>query len=60
LVNPFQIKEIAGAMKSITFVPELRNKLVEKGFQRSQMFSWDKTAKLFWESVEKTMQQAKS
>ena len=60
LVNPFQIKEIAEAMKSITFVPELRKRLVEKGFQRSRMFSWDKTARLFWESVEKTMQQAKS
>ena len=56
LVNPFQIKEITEAMKSITFVPELRKKLVEKGFQRSRMFSWDKTARLFWESVEKTMQ----
>ncbi len=60
LVSPFQTKEIAEAMKMITFVPDLRKKLVEKGFQRSRMFSWDKTAEQFWEAIEKTMQQAKS
>ena len=59
-VSPFHTKEIAEAMKKITFVPDLRKKLVEKGFQRSRMFSWDKTAEHFWEAVEKTMQQAKS
>jgi len=56
LVSPFQTKEIAEAMKKITFVPDLRKKLVEKGFQRSRMFSWDKTAELFWKAIEKTMQ----
>ncbi len=60
LVNPFEVKEIAGAMKNITFAPELRKKLVEKGFERSKTFSWDKTAKDFWKSIEQTMQQAKS
>ncbi len=60
LVSPFQTKEIAEAMKMITFVPDLRKKLVEKGFQRNRMFSWDKTAERFWEAIEKTMQQAKS
>jgi len=59
-VSPFHTKEIVEAMKKITFVPDLRKKLVEKGFQRSRMFSWDKTAEHFWEAVEKTMQQAKS
>ncbi len=60
LVSPFQTKEIAEAMKKITFVPDLRKKLVEKGFQRSRIFSWDKTAEYFWEAIEKTIQQAKS
>ncbi len=59
-VSPFQTKEIVDAMKKITFVPDLRRKLVERGLQRSQMFSWDKTAELFWKAIEKTMQQAKS
>jgi len=59
-VSPFHTKEIAEAMKKITFVPDLRKKLMEKGFQRSRMFSWDKTAEQFWEAIEKTMQHAKS
>jgi glycosyltransferase involved in cell wall biosynthesis len=60
LVNPFQTKEIAEAMKKITFAKDLRKKLVEKGFQRGRMFSWDKTAEQFWGAIEKAMQQAKS
>ena len=56
LVNPHDIREIAGAMKKITFVPDLRKKLTEKGFQRSKRFSWNKTAELFWKAIEKTMQ----
>ncbi len=59
LTDPFNIKEIAEAMKKVTFVTDLRKKLVEKGFQRSQMFSWDKTAEEFWKSIEKTLHQAK-
>ncbi len=55
LVNPFDTKEIADAMKKITFVPDLRKKLVRKGFQRSRLFSWDKAAEQFWEAVEKTV-----
>jgi glycosyltransferase involved in cell wall biosynthesis len=55
-VNPFNTKEIAQAMKKITFVPDLRKKLVKKGFQRSRMFNWDKTAEQFWKVIENTMQ----
>ncbi len=56
LVDPFDAEEIARAMKKITFVADLRKKLVKKGFQRSRVFSWDKTAERFWEAIEKTMQ----
>ncbi len=53
LVDPFHIENIANAMKSITFDADLRKKLVEKGRLRRQMFSWDKTAALVWQSMEK-------
>ncbi len=56
LVDPFNSKEIAHAMKKITFVPDLRKELVKKGFRRSKFFSWDKAAEQFWEAIEKTMQ----
>ena len=31
--------------------------LIEKGKQRSQLFSWDKTARNLWESVEKIIKE---
>ena len=37
LVNPFDPKEIAQAMKKITFVPDLRRELVEKGFHLGRL-----------------------
>ncbi len=55
LVDPFHIENIANAMKSITFDAALRKKLVEKGRLRRQMFSWDKTAALVWQSMEKLL-----
>jgi hypothetical protein len=31
-------------------------KLIEKGFEQKNKFSWDKTARLLWTSVEKALQ----
>jgi glycosyltransferase involved in cell wall biosynthesis len=55
LVNPFDTTEIADAMKKITFASDLRKEMVEKGFLRCQLFSWEKTAVRFWEAIENTM-----
>jgi glycosyltransferase involved in cell wall biosynthesis len=55
LVNPFDTTEIADAMKKITFASDLRKEMVEKGFLRCRLFSWEKTAVRFWEAIENTM-----
>jgi glycosyltransferase involved in cell wall biosynthesis len=52
LVDPFSIETIAEAMKSITFDPDLRRQLVEKGRVQKKRFSWDQTAKRVWQSIE--------
>jgi glycosyltransferase involved in cell wall biosynthesis len=48
--NPYEISE---AMTEIVNNIELRKKLIEAGKNRKDEFSWDKTADLFWESINK-------
>lgn len=55
LVDPFSVESIATGMSKIYNGPELRKQLIEKGRIRKCEFSWNKTADLLWESVEKTI-----
>ena len=57
LVNPFDIEEIAVAMRLIAEDPEMRASMVRKGMTRLEHFSWDRTADLLWKSIEKILPQ---
>ena len=52
---PIQINEIKNAMVKLYNSPDLRNDLVAKGKIRKDNFSWDKTANLLWNSIEKAV-----
>ena len=54
-VNPFEVNEIKNAMLKLRSDDNLRLSLVEKGKQRKNNFSWDKSADLLWKSVEKAL-----
>lgn len=54
--DPSDLKEIADAMREMEENEQLRKNLVDKGFEQMRRFSWDKTARLLWASVEKMMQ----
>ncbi len=54
--DPLKIEQITDAMLKITEDAELRLKLVEKGFEQKNKFSWDETARLLWMSVERSLQ----
>jgi len=54
-INPSKPETITSAMKKIITDTTLRGNLIEKGFVQSRKFSWDKTAKAFWESIEKVL-----
>ncbi len=54
-VNPYEINEIKNAMLKLINDPDLRLKLIEKGKQRKNNFSWDRSADLLWKSVEKAV-----
>ena len=45
LVDPYNILEMAEAMGNILSNSALREKLIEKGFERVKHFHWEKTAK---------------
>ena len=45
LVDPYDVKQIAGAIEKIISDSSLRAELVQKGLQRSQQFSWERCAK---------------
>lgn len=55
LVNPFDIHEIKKAMLQLHFDKELQQKLVAKGQRQKEKFSWDKSAELLWQSIQKTI-----
>ncbi len=56
LVDPDSVSETAGAMLKIAKDPQFREGLIAKGNIQKQKFSWDKTADLLWQSVEKIFQ----
>jgi glycosyltransferase involved in cell wall biosynthesis len=55
LVSPFSVDEIANAMIRMNDEHCLRGKLSEKSLVQAQKFSWQKTADLLWNSIQKTI-----
>jgi glycosyltransferase involved in cell wall biosynthesis len=55
LVDPFNPASISRAMRNIYEDPGLRQDLIRRGMERSNEFSWQKTADLLWASIEKTI-----
>jgi glycosyltransferase involved in cell wall biosynthesis len=56
LVDPFDPEAIAKAMTEVYLDKGLREELVRKGALRQQDFTWQKTADLLWQSIEKAIQ----
>lgn len=57
LVNPFDVEQIKNAMMELYQHQETRIKLVEKGSQQKQKFSWDISSNLLWESCIKAIKE---
>jgi len=55
IVDPMSIDSIKSAMIKIYADENLRKELINKGRERKNNFSWDKSAKLLWSSIEKTI-----
>ncbi|MFC2175807.1 glycosyltransferase family 4 protein [Bacteroidota bacterium] len=57
VVDPFSVEAIAEAMIKIVSNDALRTTLVEKGVARAKDFTWERTATLLWNSVEKAIEE---
>ena len=53
LCNPEDPKSIAAAMTQLASDKDLQKSLIEKAKEQITVFSWEKTAKGLWESIEK-------
>lgn len=55
LVDPLSVEAIAKAMSDVADDDKLRLDLIEKGRRRKDVFNWDRTADLLWQSLMKTI-----
>jgi glycosyltransferase involved in cell wall biosynthesis len=55
VVDPFNINEIAGAMQTM-MNNEVHDHYMSAGQKRKDLFSWSRTAALFWNSIQKTLE----
>ena len=55
LVNPYHADEIADAMYQLYNNPELRKQLIDKGIARKDLFTWERSADLLWQTIDKAL-----
>jgi len=55
VVNPLEVDAISEAMLQLTSNEKLREKLIVKGKTQASQFTWQRTADLLWDSIEKSI-----
>lgn len=58
IVSPFDPESIKKGMENIALNPERANELIALGREQQKQFSWDRTADLLWESIEKCIHES--
>ncbi|MFU8843541.1 MAG: glycosyltransferase family 4 protein [Bacteroidales bacterium] len=53
LVDPFSVDSVCQAMQQIAHDGLLRKSMIIKGSERAKLFSWQKSADLLWDSIQK-------
>jgi glycosyltransferase involved in cell wall biosynthesis len=53
--DPYNPQSIADEMEKIYYNPQLREEMIDKGFEQNKKFSWEKSAEILWNSIEKTI-----
>lgn len=53
--NPYDVNSICEAMIRLYSNPLLREELIRKGQAQAKKYSWDKTAELVWNAIEKVL-----
>ncbi len=55
LVDPFSVQSISDALQQMANNADVREKLTQKAIERSEVFTWGKTAILLWQSIEQAI-----
>lgn len=55
LVDPTSTDQIAQAMQQLYQQPDLRQQLIQRGHAQAQQFTWDSTADLLWQVIERVL-----
>jgi glycosyltransferase involved in cell wall biosynthesis len=53
LVDPYNIDQIAEGMLRLAMDEKLRQDLIKRGHQRARVFSWERTARIILDAIEK-------
>ena len=56
VVDPTNVAAISSAMTQVSNSSELRTKLIAKGQERAKQFTWQRTADLLWDSIQKAVE----
>ena len=56
LVDPHSAEAIAEAMEQLLLSPALRDDLIARGRHQRTRFSWQRTAALLWQSIQRIME----
>lgn len=55
LVNPYSVEQIAEAMSRLYSDQQLRIELIDKGIARKDIFTWEHTSNLLWQTIEEAL-----
>lgn len=53
--DPMDVNDIAEKLRELCSNEDLRNELSQKGISRGQLFSWDQSAEIAWDVIEKVL-----
>lgn len=59
LCDPYDVGSIAAAMENMASDQNLRETLINKGLERSRIFTWDAAAERLWKSILHSIEQTK-
>lgn len=55
IVDPFNVRDISQAMETLVSHEELQKSLSERGLERAQLFSWQRSSEIIWAEIDRLL-----
>lgn len=55
LYDPYNVVDIAGAIKTLLDNEEIRSDIIQKGIQKANSYTWDKVGEATWTTYERVL-----